>query len=62
MTLEHPDLELPYNIQMCLDKCLKLTTGFGPAPPHEEFNRLVKLGNLYKSYFGGLKEGVNGSS
>lgn len=34
MTLEDPNIELPYNIQMCLDKCLKLTTGSGPAAPH----------------------------
>jgi hypothetical protein len=54
LTLEHPDIEVPYNIQVCLDKCLKLTQGFGPAPPHEEFDRLVHLGNLYKSYFAGL--------
>ena len=25
LTLEHADLELPYNLQVCLDKCLKLT-------------------------------------
>jgi len=54
LTLEHQDIELPYNIQVCLDKCLKLTQGFGPAAPNEEFDRLVHLGNLYKSYFSGL--------
>jgi|LauGreDrversion4_2_1035121.scaffolds.fasta_scaffold55652_3 hypothetical protein len=51
LTLEHADLELPYNVQTCLDKCLKLTTGFGPAPPNEEFTRLVDLANLYKTFF-----------
>ena len=54
LTLEHQDLELPYNVQVCLDKCLKLTLGFGPAEPHEEFDRLVHLGTMYKSYFSGL--------
>lgn len=54
LTLEHPDLELPYNVEHCIDKCLKLTTGFGPANPHEEFDRLVHLGNLYKAFFNGL--------
>jgi hypothetical protein len=56
LTLESPDIEVPYNIQVCLDKCLKLTVGFGPAQPHEEFEKLVHLGNLYKSYFGGLNK------
>jgi hypothetical protein len=54
LTLEHADIEVPYNVQVCLDKCLKLTQGFGPAQPNEEFDRLVHLGNLYKSYFQGL--------
>jgi len=31
-----------------------LTQGFGPAPPNEEFDRLVHLGNIYKAYFSGL--------
>lgn len=69
LTLEHPDLELPYNLQVCLDKCLKLTNSgaMGPAQPHEEFDRLVQLANMYKSFFngvtkftgvvGGIKEG-----
>jgi hypothetical protein len=54
LTLENPDVEVPYNVQMCMDKCLKLTVGFGPAPYNEEFDRLVHLANLYKSFFGGL--------
>ena len=54
LTLENPDIEVPYNMQMCLDKCLKLTVGFGPAPYNEEFDRLVHLANLYKAFFGGL--------
>lgn len=54
LTLENPDIEVPYNMQMCLDKCLKLTVGFGPAPYNEEFDRLVYLANLYKAFFGGL--------
>ncbi len=54
LTLENPDVEVPYNVQVCLDKCLKLTVGFGPAPYNEEFDRLVHLANLYKSFFGGL--------
>lgn len=56
LTLENPDIEVPYNIQVCLDKCLKLTVGFGPAQPHEEFDKLVHLGNIYKSFFGGLSK------
>lgn len=61
LTLEHQDIEVPYNIQVCLDKCLKLTQGFGPAQPNEEFDRLVHLGNLYKSFFGGLTKVQNES-
>ncbi len=56
LTLEHPDIEVPYNLQVCLDKCLKLTQGFGPAPQNEEFDRLLHLANLYKSFFGGLSK------
>lgn len=56
LTLEHSDLELPYNIQNCIDKCIKLTTGFGPAPPHQEFDKMVELGNLYKTFFLGLSK------
>jgi hypothetical protein len=41
-------------VQVCIDKCLKLTQGFGPAQPNEEFDRMVHLGNIYKAYFGGL--------
>lgn len=37
-----------------MDKCIKLTQGFGPANPNQEFDRLVELGHLYKAFFAGL--------
>jgi hypothetical protein len=64
-TLEHPDIDVPFNVQVCLEKCLKLTTGLGPASPHEEFDKLVHLGTLYKAFFSGvtrLPEGASGGN
>lgn len=31
LTLEHPDIDVPFNMQVCIEKCLKLTQGMGPA-------------------------------
>lgn len=54
LTLEHKDFELPYNLHVCLDKCLKLSNSMGLPEPNPEFDRLVELTTIYKTYFQGL--------